>query len=271
LTLPAPSTARNPNHAEAFAIRGSIERRVGRLDDAIFSFRRALQLDPAGSWSAANQGSMYWLLDDWATAESWFTRASELDHPGIIPATLRVLETAYAGRHAEAREQARVLTAARPEPWAVYTAGQVALLAGEWREALDHFEPLYEREPGWRPFEMFPSATVRYALALLHLGHAEQAGAILEEALLHAQRDLEAGNEGFALLLDGAMVHALRGDRQTALEWLEQARATGARDHRGLRLDPAFAELRAEPAFHDALARMQAEVRRMRLRVAEAP
>jgi TolB-like protein/Flp pilus assembly protein TadD len=263
--------ASNPNHAEAFALRGSVERRVGRLDDAIFSLHRALQLDPAGSWPAANQGSMYWLLDDWAEAEHWFSRASELDHPGIIPATLRVLETAYTGRHAEAREQARVLTAARPEPWAVYTAGQVALLAGEWREALDHFAPLYEREPGWRPFEMFPSAAVRYALALLRLGHTDRARAILEEARLHAHRDLEAGNEGFALLIDVAMVHALMGDRQAALEWLEQARAAGARDHRGLRLDPAFAELRTEPAFQDALARMQDEVRRMRLRVAEAP
>lgn len=261
---------RNPNYTDVFGVRGSIERRVGRLDDAVFSFRRSLELDPMGSWPAANKGSMYWLLDDWTEAERWWSRAAELDHPGIIPATLRVLETAYAGRPAEARDQAQVLLAARAEPWAAYTSAYVDLLAGEWEEAAARFDELYQREPGWRPFEMFASVAVRYAAALVNMGRSDRAEAVLTEARAQAERDLAAGNEGFAVPLDMAMAYALGGDKSAALEWLERAYASGARDYRGLRLDPAFSILEGTVGFEEALARMEADVSRMRVRVTEA-
>jgi hypothetical protein len=54
-----------------------------------------------------------------------------------------------------------------------------------------------------------------------------------------------------------------------ALEWLDLAYSTGARDYRGLEKDPFFEKLRADSRFKQIVQRMANNVSRMRERARE--
>ncbi|WP_343123207.1 hypothetical protein [Luteimonas sp. FCS-9] len=60
--------------------------------------------------------------------------------------------------------------------------------------------------------------------------------------------------------LDAALLASLAGDRAAALDALDAAVAAGHRDAHYLRVSPLFADLRGEPGFAAALARIDAAV-----------
>ena len=92
---------------------------------------------------------------------------------------------------------------------------------------------------------------------------------VVEQAENSAQKAIRAGDETFSPRIELAAVHALRGNRQKALEWLELAYAAGARDYRALEIDPFFEELRVDPRFREILERMANDVAQMRERARE--
>src|SRR6185437_9470726 len=68
-----------PNDADTHAARGYVERRQGRSDDAIASFKQAQALDPRNSALAYELGTTYQMTSRFPEAESAFQRALALD------------------------------------------------------------------------------------------------------------------------------------------------------------------------------------------------
>jgi len=68
-----------PNDAETLAAQGYVERREGRVDDAIASFRQAQALDPRNSALAYELGTTYQAASAYPEAEGAFQRALALD------------------------------------------------------------------------------------------------------------------------------------------------------------------------------------------------
>jgi len=84
--------ALRPGDADALAARGSIDRRLGRFEAAIASYRQAFRLDPRNSHRAWALGQSYMAISRYADAERAFHRALALD-PGNTLAKIYLART----------------------------------------------------------------------------------------------------------------------------------------------------------------------------------
>jgi hypothetical protein len=84
-----------------------------------------------------------------------------------------------------------------------------------------------------------------------------------------ARKTIQEGNEAFYPRVELAAIYSVRGNTPKALEWLKLAYSTGARDYRGLEMDPFFEKLRADSHFKQIIQRMANDVARMRERARE--
>jgi len=73
------SLVARPNDADVLAARGYVERRQGRFDDAIASFRHALAHDPRNSVFAYALGDTCMMASRYGEAENWLQRALALN------------------------------------------------------------------------------------------------------------------------------------------------------------------------------------------------
>jgi hypothetical protein len=74
--------------------------------------------------------------------------------------------------------------------------------------------------------------------------------------------------EPSAYALELASLYAVRGQVDTALDWLETASSAGEKDYPFLARDPFFASLHGHPRWQQALAEMESDVASMRERAA---
>ena len=90
---------------------------------------------------------------------------------------------------------------------------------------------------------------------------------ILDEAAREAESRVAGGSELPFAHLALAAIHAIRGERDDALDWFERAYDRGARHYRFLAIDPMFESLREEERFVRVVDRMEADVARMAAQV----
>jgi hypothetical protein len=116
-------------------------------------------------------------------------------------------------------------------------------------------------------FAWFVAQTNRTRLAgvLLQRGDTVRAHRLLAHALERATRAIDdEGSDHSAERLEIAAIHALRGERDVAIQWVRRAYDAGERGHRLLELSPAFAGIREMPEFREIMRLMEADVARMR-------
>jgi hypothetical protein len=98
-------------------------------------------------------------------------------------------------------------------------------------------------------------------------------GAIpIDEALPIARQIAEAleaaheqgRNESQRVPIEIAAIHAARGEKEKALEWLSRGVGAGYKDYETLGRDPLFADLRSAPRFQAIRQQMQHAVKVMR-------
>ena len=84
------------------------------------------------------------------------------------------------------------------------------------------------------------------------------------EALTHARKALEEGNENQRVPFEIAAIHATRGENDQALEWLAKSFAAGYKDYATLGRHPIFARVRKDTRFQNVLTQMERAVAAMR-------
>ena len=107
----------------------------------------------------------------------------------------------------------------------------------------------------------------KYAFLLHQLGDRDGAAALFDEALRANHAAIERGSEESSRPKEIAAIHAVRGNADAALEWLERTYQAGYRLHRLIAHDPMFASLRDHEQFQAILSRMDGDVARQRARV----
>jgi tetratricopeptide (TPR) repeat protein len=75
----AAALALKPNDSDAWAAQGYVQRRQGRVDDAIASLQRAFALDPRNSSLAYELGATCAMDSRYPEAQDWFQRALAID------------------------------------------------------------------------------------------------------------------------------------------------------------------------------------------------
>jgi serine/threonine protein kinase len=184
-----------------------------RLDEAESDFRRAISLRPDFAAGYFGLGVVYNAAADYESALAALDEALAID-PGSVQALLyRGVSLHHLDRPEEARESFRAVVTSNP----------------------DHL--------------LAPFALVFEAVECDRLGLVDErdAGILRAESVFKSNPDL------WPFLFGLADIAALRGDRDEALDWLEQAIRKGMRSVQLVVQDPALQSLRDEPRMQSIL------------------
>lgn len=108
-----------------------------------------------------------------------------------------------------------------------------------------------------------------YAYLLARRGETARASELFEQALQSAHGMLAQRDESQRVPMEIAAIHAARGEKDKALEWLSRGRDAGYKDYETIGRDPLFASLRGEPRFQALRQQMERDVAAMRERSAD--
>ena len=194
--------ALNPNYAFAQDQLGLMLGLVGRFDEAIAAEQKALALDPLSPSILIDAVAAFMYSEKTVRALELARKASELDPTFFFP---------------------------------VMQEGQMALLAGNFPEAIAKFEQA--RTMGAPPFT---TAFLAYAYGMS--GDRTRAMATLGEL-----RKMSPGGEAAPFNL--ALVYLGLGDHQRTIDYLEQAYAASSQSLVWLKIDPIYDPLRPDPRF----------------------
>ena len=275
---------RQPDHALAWAARSESYVRLGEyvvvprdevVEQGMAAAQRALELDESLAAAHCSLGVIlaYYELR-WEEAGRHFRRALELNpsYPSAHTHYAHFLRAT--GRLDEAVVEARVARDLDPLSGLIaVNVGFALFYQGDYAAARDEFAALIEIEPDYPPahlgmgYAQLSLGENAAAIASLERGSAGAGGSPLFDATLaHAYavsgRETRA-REMLARLVNApvqspfliAMVHVGLGDRESALEWLEQAAQQGDQRARVVAVEPRFDDLREDPRFDELVAR----------------
>jgi TolB-like protein/cytochrome c-type biogenesis protein CcmH/NrfG len=212
-----------PNDAGVVASLGFIQRRQGRMPDALVNFRRALQLDPLNGNLPVEFVSALLNCRRYAEAEA-FARPYLQAHPAEIGVALALAQTVFAAHSATAELKSFAQRTVAPADRAQfhYLRLQAARATADWAEAirLDREERYFDFDsdaPRWLQ-DVLAAATFAEAGDLA----ASRARAADALAMMNGELPRQPLNAQLWAAL--SLVHALLGEHDEALRCGDKAR-----------------------------------------------
>jgi tetratricopeptide (TPR) repeat protein len=228
---------------------------LGRLDEAVAWFRKAVALDPAQASAPAQLGLIYLDLGDSTQAEFWLNRTQELEPGPFWLNSANEIIHYYRGEEEQALNYGRELLAI--DPRSVPTLRHLRdhdLQAGRYVEARARYARGYPAlfEDGSTIDGSNIEPALDLALVLRKTGERERADAILGRALAFLQA---AGQQGDMYNFSDVRLYALQGNTDAALAALGQAVDQGRRTSWWFYLerDPSLDSIRDERGFQRVL------------------
>jgi protein kinase/serine/threonine-protein kinase len=252
---------------------------AGQLDRAVVLALRAYSLAPLPlkGVGAMVLGIAYQALDDLPEAERWMTLGTQLrpEDPNTW-GNFAWVHLAQ-GRFGDARGKAQTALARVMETDGSYrddkralvmlgAAGDVALFEGDLKSAEEYYVTAIRLSPSaqWNAAQWGRMHRVSLGVVYLQEGRAQEAQDLLTEAMEYVQDELAQGHEGWQPRYQLAAIHAIRGQKDEAYQWLEQAIDAGWRLYRIALQDPLLENLLADQPFQEMMARVKSEVDSMR-------
>jgi TolB-like protein/Flp pilus assembly protein TadD len=286
---------------------GGAREGVGRFDDALAAYKQAIEIDPKMPGPYWSIGYAYaYGLARFDTAMPWFEKAASLDSgdpegPALVAsahwelgdgaeATRRLAQMPASGegtvstnflaallyldRGDEAAARKHAQLAAEMLPAAMYLIRDDDLRKGDYATARARyakaFPELFAKELP-RLTHRAAGAALELALVLQHTGERERAKALLDRSEAYFRTIPRMGGGGYGIA--DVAIHALRGDRSTALAKLREAEQAGwralwryYRDY-----DPALASIRNDPEFKAIFADIERDMAKQRAALAARP
>ena len=215
-----------PSGLGALRVLAEAEFARGRFPEFLGWTRQVIRVSPQQETAALFTGVVFLILDEHDRAAYWFARARENAPPGALGVTLTPFARLDMARGALDAAEARVDSAAvlRPEHGAVRRLrGEIKLLRGEWEAAIAAFPDGLRRGPEGAGL----STEVLRGIAYSELGQAEEAERLFSEAEQVLVEIAEGGGDRWTLHQEHAVIDALRGHVDSAIDWLEQAADAG--------------------------------------------
>ena len=257
----------NPNFTEAMNNYSLEELDSGRADQALYWAARSLRLAPNSANSYYHLAAPLLMLGDNATTLHWLTEG-EQNHPNEprVQIMRSIFDFVDLGKRDEGLRRVRVAIKAWPDDGELeMPLVDLAFIAGD-PEAKGHLQHLSQVAPEMSGWVLVESNRLKFADLLLGQGDIRTAMSMVDQAENDANKALHEGSESSTPRLELAAAYVIRGNRQKALEWLDFAYASGARDYRALEIDPFFEKLRTDSHFKGIISRMANDVAQMRER-----
>jgi eukaryotic-like serine/threonine-protein kinase len=246
----------DPSHTGSMNNLSIHEWLTGRYDESLYWARRSFAL-------SAKQGNDYYhvavplLSLDHGALREWLTQAERLAPPNARVQMMFGLVELLDGRSADGWQRLEAAHATWPANAEVaMVRADVAALTGR-ADAAEAFESLMHVPEMW--WVLPQSVRLRVAYYAARRGDQARAAELLNEAERAARARLDGGDESSLPRFELAGVAAIRGERETALEWLSRAFDAGDRDAVWLERNPVLAPLAADPRFTALLERMRAD------------
>jgi len=236
------------------------EAEVGQYLDSIVWLERELAMNPDLPINVMTIGQTYMDLGDIATGERWRALAAQSphlydDHNGLPTNWFLLMRQ---DRFDEARALLDALFGSNPHPVALVLKAVMEVFAGRYNSATNYYDAIPDPYIDAILFDHeailsgSPPSGVYLAFALMRDGNEQRAN----ELLLRVEEFISFfRQQGYATpVLDftDAQIHAIRGDRDKALEVL---RRTEGRVYRWpVHIDPTFDALRDDPEFREIFA-----------------
>lgn len=218
---------------------------TGEADSVIFWANRMLQHGPDNAWAYFYLGSGYFARDSTLKAEEAYERCAELQS-GLAINQFRLANTKRVlGKYEEAVQALEDVLEFNPTYLnAYYQMGINYELMGRAEEAEANYRRYQDLNEKWLDSNPEDLGSIIFrGLVLTRLGDKE--------------RGLRAGEEAYRLdssrHMNFAMLLAVQGDIDQALEQVELALETGYRDYCWLKMNPDLAGLQEEERFRKLL------------------
>jgi tetratricopeptide (TPR) repeat protein len=253
-----------PDSARAWRELGATLMAVGQEVDGMSALRRALAIDPANASALGTMGRALFIGQArFREAAEWFDRALEKNANGGWY-SLQLAHCAALLREFDRGERAAARAVALQEAFlsgreglfiagGYIRAGHLAALQGRHTEAVDFFRReidfLVRTEHPLR-HRILVEINARLGASYQRLGDTQRANGLFDVALESFERRVRLGADDPFTRYYAAAIHALRGDAEPALAFLERALArqpafTAAR----AAIEPEFEGLRSDPRF----------------------
>lgn len=246
---------------------------LGRLYDAARSYEKASELEPR-VMTIALLGQMYFALGMNEKSEKVFQRALELEatSPDALYGLglLRLIE----GRLGQSISLSRKAHEASPDYVnLIHLTAMAQLFGGDYPGAEKLYRQLAAKGSYVPASFSLGIVTADYDAALgliaLKTGKKAEAKQFFERSLKMNRKAVESGNELYHYRYNIAAIQAAQGNKDDALQWLQQAVDAGWRLYRIAEIDPFFESLRTEDRFQQILSRVRSFVDEERRKVEE--
>jgi tetratricopeptide (TPR) repeat protein len=249
----------------------------GDMARASYGFTEAIKRDP-GDYEMIAAMSFYWVtMGDAEQAEQWLERAEAIGAGQPFPLIARLRLLKYREQHDRARDLARRALAQNIEnrhgsDWVLkQTWAYESSRAGDFQAAL---EPLRASLPwAFEPELVLPDdfsfQTNRAILVAALLRMTDPTSERPEQLLKAAENSPDHQHPAWGVWssdLDKAAIATVRGDYETALEWLNSAWDKNWRFmwRETLVEDAIFSQLKNEPGYKELVARFEADMEQQR-------
>ncbi len=247
----------NPNYADAVNNIGVYYSITGQMAKALTWVEKAVQLDPISADGYATVGAAHYYLGNDAEAEVWLRKALELEPDNILAHFNRGEMYLFQGEdEAALREARKILEESSDETSGQILAGAALRFLDKEAEAAGYFQQAPDA------VQDYHNNRVSLAGILWSQGRRADAKRLLDAAGKAALETVQAGSESPYPRYTLSQIHAIRGEREEAYHWLDEAIQRGWVHYRWTRRDPAFESFRKEAPFQtriETLKRMLAE------------
>jgi len=250
----------NPGYSPAVANVGAILEAQGNLVEALQWNLRALNLNPSAPLCNYNVGEIFRDLYDFDKSDEWFDKALVLD-PDYEPAhQSKVLQHIARKEFSRARDESRKMLAANPSSMrGLNAAGAVELYEGNYEKAKARYQESLAVASNLE-------AGIHLNLILWKQGQKSASRKFFEELIRSSQDAIEQGAESWHPRWNISIAHAIRGDREEAVSWLEKAAAAGWRPAPESWDAPEFETLRGDARFEKLMRTLKAGIDEQRKR-----
>ena len=253
-----------PESARAWRELGAVLVEMGEVPEGMAAIRRSLAIDPDEASACAAMGrALFIARAQFAEATAWYARALERNPKGGWYA-LQLAHCAALTRDFEVGEHAARQAVQLQEAFlsgreglfiagGYIRAGHLAALQGRHEQAIAYFDQeidfLVRTEHALRS-RILVELNARLGAAYLQIGETRKAAAVFDVALESFDRRVRLGADDSFTRYYAAAIHALRGDTEPALAFLERALV----QHRAFnaaraRIEPEFDPIRSDVRF----------------------